>query len=122
MYQGQVLFAYVYIAEAHAKDEWPCGETWSFCEQPKRLQDRCKLAQLFVKQKQTTIPMLVDLMDNTFEDQFAAWPFRFYGVTVRKDEQQLLHFNMNFTAQPVPGTAGYDVKSIEHWLSEVLHQ
>jgi len=61
-----------------------------------------------------SIPILVDTMDNEFEKNFAAWPFRFYGI---RDGNVL-----GFKAQPesISGPYAYDVTSIEKWLDSVL--
>ena len=46
-YKGRATFAIaaVYIAEAHAKDEWPVGSAISCCDQPVELQQRMDLAK-----------------------------------------------------------------------------
>jgi len=36
----------VYVAEAHARDEWPVGESVSFCDAPKTLAERVALLQV----------------------------------------------------------------------------
>jgi len=121
VYQGQVVFAAVYICEAHAKDEWPAGPTLSFCSQPKAMSERLQLARQCQEKKQMEMPMLVDLMENEFLDQFAAWPFRFFGATVEQDaETKKLQFKLAFKAQPHDGDFGYNVTTLESWLEEVI--
>jgi len=122
VYQGQVVFAAVYICEAHAKDEWPAGPTLSFCSQPKKMSERLQLALQCKEKKQMKMPMLVDSMDNEFHEQFAAWPFRFFGATVEQDsETKTLQFRLAFKAQPREGEFGYNVTTLESWLEQVVH-
>lgn len=86
----------VYIAEAHAADEWPIQS--SRCtpdgmainlEQPKFLDDRVAIAKRFgVEYNLSDLPLLVDdpqacpsagrPESDPFEKRFAAWPLRFY--------------------------------------------
>jgi len=57
--------------------------------------------------------MLVDTISNEFENAFAAWPFRFFGVTVDSSSNLIL----GFKPQPQLSPAyGYDVTSIESWI------
>ena len=80
LYEGKALFAGVYIAEAHAADEWPVGARVSFCNQPRTLEERVALAKSFRERFEGSFPLLADTMDNQFMDAFAAWPYRFYIV------------------------------------------
>jgi len=112
-YHDKVIFLAVYITEAHARDEWPVGKTFSFCEQPKDQQSRCKLAKHCVEQHSYPIPMLVDTMSNQFEHEFAAWPFRYYGIGNGNV--------LGFKAQPaVAPHYAYDVRTIESWIEKQL--
>eukprot|EP00808_Paulinella_micropora_P024229 g71854.t1 len=51
-YHTGVDFLAVYITEAHAKDEWPVGPTFSFAEQPKTQAARLALARLHQQRSQ----------------------------------------------------------------------
>jgi thyroxine 5-deiodinase len=68
-----------YTRQAHANDEWPLGDKFSW-RQHRTLEERTELAKLFKQDMQYQLPMYVDLMDNTFERVFAAWPERYYIV------------------------------------------
>ena len=70
------FFQAVYIRESHARDEWPVGLPFSAFDAPKTLEERCGLAQRFVDMWRLSknIPVLVDSMDNAFNDAYAAWP------------------------------------------------
>jgi len=74
----------VYITEAHASDEWPVGPSISFCRQPQSLEERCELAQKFVNTRHYRVPMLVDTIENNFQQAFAAWPFRYFIIKDNK--------------------------------------
>jgi len=80
-------FRLVYIMEAHAQDEWPiCSSRCSpggkkvTYNQPKSIQERISVAKDFMDALQIKIPMIVDTMDNSFEDLYAAWPLRAYII------------------------------------------
>jgi len=104
----------VYILEAHAKDEWPSGKKLSFMNQPTTIEQRCELAEMI--HKRSSIPVLVDSIDNSFEAQFASWPFRFYGLSFQQDECIL-------SLKPIPilePYLGFEVTDLEKWLLKQL--
>lgn len=72
-------FAAVYIVEAHAVDEWPVGDKLQI-KQPNTDVERCSIARAFAKQYELRMPMLVDNIDNHFNESFAAWPIRFFVI------------------------------------------
>jgi len=112
------VFGSVYILEAHARDEWPVGKTISFCDQPRDQQERCDLARKCVEiGGNGGVKMMVDTMNNGFENEFAAWPFRFFGI-VGRDGGDLV---LGFKAQPeLNPEFAYDVKKIETWIHQQL--
>jgi Iodothyronine deiodinase len=79
-YAGRVEFAFVYIAEAHAADEWPVGSVKYRTPQTKTLAARLEVAQRARQQLGlTSIPTFVDdPATNAFEQLFASWPTRFF--------------------------------------------
>jgi len=107
-YKDKAVFAFVYITEAHAANEWPFGPTLSFCDQPTSLGERCGLARSFVNKFDCKVPMLVDGMDNSFEQHYAAWPVRFYVI---KDDKLALK------AQPNVEKYGYEIGQLRDWLA-----
>ena len=117
-YKERVRVVCVYIVEAHAADEWPVGNKVSFCEQPKTLDERVKLANQFVRQHGLRAPLLVDTMNNCFQKSFSAWPFRFYAVT---RTQSSLHsqWRVTFKAQPDGQLFGYDWTQLHNWLAQL---
>lgn len=92
-FDSRADFLMVYIAEAHAADEWPVGNPIRY-NQPKILSQRLKIAQDFVNEfgLSDEIPLVVDDMrsgegelcaaqhDNPVDAAYAMWPTRFYVV------------------------------------------
>ena len=84
----------VYIAEAHAMDEWPVrsgrfndGRGPVLVEkQPKGTEERCSLARQFMRDFQmvesTSLEVVVDdpELGDPFETAYAPWPLRLYLV------------------------------------------
>lgn len=77
----------LYIAEAHANDEWPVSSARysidgaPICvDQPLTLEARMALAARFVTQYRWIWPMLVDSMDATTSlgARLSSWPMRAY--------------------------------------------
>jgi len=98
----------VYIAEAHAADEWPVGSRVSICKQTRSVEERVALAKAFVAAADLAFPMMVDTMANEFMDTFAAWPFRVYIIQGTK---------VAYRAMPEKAEAGYNVGHVEEWLA-----
>lgn len=72
-------FLLVYIAEAHASDEWPIGSDLIF-DQPKTLDERHKIVNKFIENTKFEWPIVLDNIDNHFDNIYAAWPLRFYII------------------------------------------
>ena len=99
----------VYIAEAHARDQWPVGKTISCVDQPTVLAERLHHAEAFRKNFQFEMPMLVDNMENTFHTTYGAWPFRFYIIYQGR---------LVLKAEPEATTFAYDLNAIDRWFNE----
>jgi len=99
-------FVAVYIAEAHAQDEWPLGRKVCL-NQHKTLEERLAVARQFKKDYNLEIPLLVDLMDNNFDQYYSSWPERFYII---EDCKMVLvgHPSTEF---------GYDRHHLTNWLN-----
>jgi len=78
-YSRTVNFLVVYVAEAHAADEWPVGDPLKIM-QPRTTMERAAIATKFKNDYDFLLPMLVDTVDNNFEQTYSAWPIRFYVV------------------------------------------
>lgn len=98
-FAGRLRVVTIYIAEAHAADEWPIGDalhpTACSLKQPVSLRERRAAARAFVRELEWPFEVFVDSMSDDFEATFAAWPLRFYLVTA--DGKALAH-----VAQPQP--------------------
>jgi hypothetical protein len=73
----------VYIAEAHATDEWQLQANLDddvLIAQHRSLEERFEAARRGVGRLGLTVPVLVDGMDDAVSQAFAAWPERIYVV------------------------------------------
>lgn len=72
---------HVYIIEAHAADEWAMevkpGVTYT---QPKKLEDRLRIANEFARDLDIEDRMVVDSMSNTADMGYEARPERLYVI------------------------------------------
>jgi len=103
-----VVFAVVYIAEAHAADEWPAGDSVSFTKAPTSVEERLGLARNLANEQFEGVDVLVDALDNTFLQTFSAWPFRYFVVEGGR---------LVLKAQPDSREFSYNVMDIEDWLT-----
>lgn len=103
-------FLLVYIAESHAVDEWPVGET-IVKQQHKTTQERIAACQECLEDFQLNWPTVVDTMDNDFHCTYACWPIRFYLI----NDGVLEHVAR-------PQKSGYDLTEIADWLSDVTRR
>jgi hypothetical protein len=86
-FAGRARVLLIYIAEAHAADEWPinsarCAGPRNSVAAPTSLAERRAVAARMCSALPalTTLPLLVDGLDDAFLRTFAAWPVRLYGV------------------------------------------
>jgi len=84
-YQAHAEFLFVYIAEAHCKDEWPIGDhiiTGRDVMQSYKASERVREAVHFQRSFDFHWPLLVDPpeLGNPFMNAYAAWPTRFYII------------------------------------------
>ncbi|CAF2513291.1 unnamed protein product [Rotaria sp. Silwood2] len=98
----------IYIAEAHSQDEWPVGQTISCLDQPRTLEQRLENARRFKINFNFEMPMLVDDMNNTFQNTYGSWPFRFYVIYEGK---------LTLKAEPDKETFTYDLNEIDKWIT-----
>lgn len=75
----------VYITEAHAADVWPIGKSAGTINyKHQTIGDRIDCIKKFKSEYNLELPIYADDMDNTFETEYAAWPFRYYCVINNK--------------------------------------
>ncbi|UJR21524.1 hypothetical protein I4U23_024609 [Adineta vaga] len=99
----------IYIAEAHARDQWPAGKIISCVNQPTTLEQRLQHAREFIKKYNFQVPMLVDTMENTFHHTYGSWPFRFYIIYQGK---------LILKVEPNKTTFTYDINEIDRWTND----
>jgi len=78
-YRENVDFLTIYIKEAHASDEWKLGYKVQI-PQHKNLGSRIEAANKFKKDMDYQITLLVDSMENDFNETYAPWPERAYII------------------------------------------
>lgn len=111
-------FAFVYIEEAHASDEWPISSsrympnnTVVSVRQPKLATDRVALAQNFINLFGLGPEMKIFVDDpesgNPFESAYAPWPIRMYVI-----EDGVLQYISS------PRDCTHDVSELRAWLEQ----
>jgi len=99
----------VYIAEAHAVDEWPVALLDKDFEQHKSLEDRLQAAREFKADHEIAAPLATeiyaDTIGNDFNESYSSWPFRFWVI-----EQGAVGF------KAMPQHSTYDLQTLEDWL------
>ena len=102
-------FQLVYVAEAHASDEWPVGGPCAQV-QPATTAERAAVAAARLEELGLGAlpPALADTAPReAFQELYACWPLRWYFL----DGHTLTHI-----AQPHPG-GRYDLNEIVTWLA-----
>ena len=81
-YHKHVTFAFVYILEAHAIDEWPVPCNNRDVKQHKSLADRANAAHKMMQEfpLPPQVHLLLDSEDNSFNTAYASWPFRYWVI------------------------------------------
>jgi len=74
-YGNDVDFVAVYVREAHACDQWPLGKA-VVIPQHSTLSDRIAAARRFKEETAYEPTLLVDTMNNCFDEEYACWPER----------------------------------------------
>ena len=82
-FREQASTYFVYIAEAHAVDQWQTDsneEAGIRVLQHTALEDRVAEALAGARRLGLSMPVLVDGMENAVSEAFAAWPERIYVI------------------------------------------
>jgi len=79
-FSSRVDFLAVYILEAHAQDEWCMGSQKCLYNQPISLDDRKRVARDFIRDMNFKIKLMIDLINNNFDEEYFAWPERFWVI------------------------------------------
>ncbi|CAF2876516.1 unnamed protein product [Rotaria sp. Silwood2] len=104
---NRINFLTIYIAEAHARDQWSVGKTISCVDQSTTLAQRLQYAQEFRENFNFEMPMLVDDMNNKFHHTYGSWPFRFFIIYEGK---------LILKAEPDKETYFYNINEINDWI------
>lgn len=108
-YQDRAAFLFVYIREAHPADEWqlPVNEESDVVfAQPTTFGERREVAETCSAELALTMPCVVDDMDNTVDNAYAAWPERL--VVIDRDG------NVGYCSKQGPW--GFEPAEVEAWL------
>ena len=105
-------FAVIYLAEAHAADEWPMGDH-VVLDQPKVIEERLGNARAFMEGAALAPPLavFVDSMSNDFLRLFSAHPERYFVIVDRR---------LAWKSQP-SGLGGYNLDELAQFLDELAH-
>ena len=82
-FEDQAEFLLVYVKEAHPEDEWASAANFRqgvLFNQPTTIEERLNVAQAFVQKMGVEADILVDDIDNTADELYAAWPERIYVI------------------------------------------
>ncbi len=82
-FQDRAQFLLVYVKEAHPENEWASrtnARDGVLFDQPTRIQERLDVARAFIGKMDVETSTLVDDIDNTAEELYAAWPERLYVI------------------------------------------
>ncbi|EFA74533.1 thyroxine 5'-deiodinase [Heterostelium album PN500] len=79
-------FYIVYTAEVHTADGWIIGgdEISTAHKQPKTMKERLKIVEALQKFSPVSIPYLVDLIDNNFNEKYDNTPLRLFVLENKK--------------------------------------
>ena len=82
-YAAQVAFFIVYIKEAHPEDGWVLTynqRSGIELQDPRTKEERTEVAATCVVRLRTSIPVLIDELDNEVARQYGGWPDRLYLI------------------------------------------
>jgi len=112
----------VYVAEAHAQDEWPLRSARFngnrgpvLVDQPKTTADRARLARAFADNFQLpAVDLFVDdpALSEPFERAYSPWPLRLYLV----DTSSVGHPTLLWIAEPSDCAFDKAVAHLRHLL------
>jgi len=112
-YSDRASLVFVYIAEAHATDGWQMESNVDenvLIANHVTIEHRFAAAHAGVERLELTIPVLVDRMDDTVSNAFAAWPERIYVIDA----------NANVAYAGGPGPFEFDPDAAAAALAELL--
>lgn len=112
-YKERMHFFCVYIKEAHPEDGWQVGENVRenlVFTQPRSEEERREIAAACVLNLRLAMPTLLDDMEDSTDEAYAALPERLY----------LVDTTGGVLFQSGPGPYGFDIKGWEAAIRERL--
>ena len=111
-WQHRAAFVGVYLAEAHALDEWPISEAPRDVRQHRSVGERLTAARDMLSELELAPPLAAnfyvdDYPSNSFNAAYASWPLRFWVLNKRE-----------VLLKPMPKDAMYDLGELEAWLAK----
>ena len=105
-------FLTIYIAEAHARDEWWLSTAKDAQDGGKRciyahrsIEDRLRVAKKFVNEKSFPSELVCDSMEEHIAERYDAWPERLFII---QDGVIVYHGGA--------GPFGYSLNEVKEWL------
>lgn len=77
--KDKVQIIIIYCQEAHAIDEWPIGSSYKI-KQHKNLEERFIAGNKFIENFDYDGTVLIDKMNNIFQNTFSSWPTKYYII------------------------------------------
>ena len=107
-FKENVDFLFVYVAEAHASDEWAAG-AFKVLAQHRNQTERIDAAKSFIEMSKLKCNLVTDLMTNVTAKMYGARVERLYIV-----RDSVIFY------QGGPGPHKYDIKEFETKLSKLF--
>ncbi len=107
-YRDRAEFLFVYIREAHPRDEWHLEVNESdrvVVAQPTTFDERQEVAQVCAEALTLTMRCVVDDMDNTCDSAYAGWPERLFVIE-----------NGRIAYAGAQGPFGFEPEALAEWL------
>ena len=102
--RGLAHFRLVYIAEAHASDEWPVGHPFDVPQHTTN-EERASAAARFRDEFGLRTPLFIAPIHGAFEEHYRPWPFRFFVIE-----------NGRIALSPKPIGEVYDIGELWEYL------
>ena len=98
---------FVYISEAHAIDVWNIGLSAGVLNtKHQTISDRSMCATKMIETHDFTIETYLDNMNNDLQNQFSAWPVRYYLIESNNDDSV---YKFNYIPTPTDSEFDFDI-------------
>lgn len=112
-WKDRAAFLFVYISEAHARDEWQMPDNVKegiVLDQPRSFEARREVAVKCCDSMRLSMTTVVDDMSNSVDNAYAGWPERMFVV----DSSGRIAF------AGLQGPWGFKPAEVESWLRKNL--